>query len=62
MWSPARIRVRRGFGFDALEILEDGVRRALVPVVVHALHGRQDFDVFAQFGGKNVPAVADVAG
>ena len=49
------------FGLDALEILEDGVGGALVPVLVDALHGRNDFDVFAQLGREDVPAVADVA-
>ena len=49
------------FRFDALEILEDRVGRALVPVLVHALHGREHFDVFAQFGREDVPAVAHVA-
>ena len=36
------------FGFDALEILKDGVGGALVPVRMHPLHGRNDFDVLAQ--------------
>ncbi len=54
-------RVTGVFGFDALEILEDGVRRALVPVLVDPFHGGKDLDVLAQFGGEDVPAVADVA-
>ena len=49
------------FGLDALDVLEDGVGGALVPVLVHPLHGRNDFDVLAQFGREDVPAVADVA-
>ena len=49
------------FGLDALEVLEDGVGGALVPVLVDPLHGRDHFDVFAQFGREDVPAVADVA-
>ena len=42
----------RRFGLDALKILKYRVRRPLVPVLVHALHGRQHFDVFAQLRRK----------
>ena len=38
-----------------------GVGRALVPVLVDALHGRNHLDVLAQLGREDVPAVADVA-
>ena len=48
-------------GFDALEILEHGVGRPLVPVLMHPLHGRNHLDVLAQLGGEDSPAVADVA-
>jgi hypothetical protein len=62
MWSPGEDQRQLGrFRFDALEILEDRVRRPLVPVFGYALHGRQHFDVLAQLRRQNVPAVADVA-
>ena len=50
------------FGLDALEILENRVGGALVPVRMHAFHGGNHLDILAQFRGQNVPAVADVAG
>jgi hypothetical protein len=48
------------FGFNALEVLEDRVGGSLVPVLADPLHGRQHFDVLAELGGKDVPAVAQV--
>jgi len=33
----------------------------LVPVVAHPPHGRQDFDVLAEFRRQDVPAVAQMA-
>ena len=59
MWRDER--QLGSLGLDTLKILEHRVRRALVPVVMHALHRRQHFDVFAQLGRQDVPAIAHVA-
>ena len=53
-------RLLQRFHLHALQVLEHGVGCTLVPVLSHALHGRNHFDVFAQFRGEDVPAVANV--
>ena len=46
---------------DRVDVLEDSVRRALVPALGHALHRRQDLDEFTEFSGDHrAPALADV--
>src|SRR5581483_2297566 len=56
---------QRVFGvldFDALEVLKDGVGRALVPVLMDPLHRGDYFDEFTEFGRKDVPSIANVPG
>ena len=48
-------------GADGVDVLVNGVGGAHVPVVAHALHGRQDLDELAHLAGHDVPAFADVA-
>ena len=48
------------FGADGIDVLVNRVRRALIPLLAHALHGRQDFDELAHFAAQNVPAFANV--
>src|SRR5262249_31167270 len=52
--------VRRFLAFDGIEVLIDGVGRAEVPVLAHALLWRQDFDELAELFGYDVPAHSDV--
>ena len=48
-------------GADGVDVLVDGVGGALIPVVAHALHGRQDLDELAHLAADDVPAFADMA-
>jgi len=52
--------MRRCVLFDHINILIDGVRRALVPFVANPLLGGDGDDVFVQFSGKEVPGHAQV--
>jgi hypothetical protein len=53
--------VARGLAHDGIEVLEDGVGRAEVPVLTHALLGRQHLDELAQLFRHHVPSHADMA-
>src|SRR5262249_3530809 len=54
--------VPRLLGPDGINVLVNRVRRTQIPVFAHALHGRQNFNEFAQIAGHDVaPAFADVA-
>ena len=53
--------VARTLADDRVEVLVDGVGRALVPVLADPLLGRQDLDELAQFLGNDIPAHPDVA-
>ena len=54
--------VLRLFAADGVDVLVDGVGRAHVPVLAHALHRRQNLDELAEFSAHDVgPAFADVA-
>jgi len=49
------------FGADGIDVLINGVGRALIPLIADALHGRQHFNKFTDLAAQNVPAFADVA-
>ena len=53
--------VPRALARDRVQVLVDGVRRALVPVLADALLRRQDLDELAELLRDDVPAHADVA-
>src|SRR5258708_5023779 len=49
------------YAADGIDVLIDGVGGAQVPVVAHALHGRQDLNELAQLSGHHrAPAFADM--
>src|ERR1019366_2233500 len=48
-------------GANRIDVLINGVGGPHVPVVAYALHGRQDFNEFADFAAENIPAFADLA-
>ena len=54
-------QIPRAFPRDRIEILIDGVRRSLIPVLADALLRRQNLDEFAELLGDDAPAHADVA-
>ena len=45
---------------DHIDVLIDGVRSPLVPLVPHALLGRHGNDIFVQFSGEEVPGKTKV--
>ena len=47
--------------FDRVDILVNGVRGPLVPVLVDALLGRQHVDVLLEFAAEKTPAGGNVA-
>jgi len=52
----------RFFRADGIDVLVYGVRRALVPGLGDALHGRQNFDELAEFiGDYRAPTLTNVA-
>ena len=53
-------RIFAALGGDRGAVLEDCVGGAEIPIVAQALHGRDHLDVFADFGGEDVPSVANV--
>ena len=53
--------VARRFAGDRVEVLEDGIGGAEIPVLADALLWRQDLDELAQLFGNDVPAHPDVA-
>src|ERR1035437_5455029 len=48
------------FRADGINVLVNGVGRALIPLVTDSLHGRQDFHELAYLAAQDVPAFADV--
>ena len=52
--------VLAGLAADGVEVLIDGVGGSLVPVVAHALHGRQHGYEFPQFVREDAPPFANV--
>ena len=54
-------QVPRALAHDRVEVLVDGVGRALIPVLADALLRRQDLDELAELLGDDAPAHADVA-
>src|ERR1700677_853574 len=54
--------VFRLFGANGVDVLIDGVGGTGIPVLADALHGRKNFDEFAQFVGHDrSPSLANVA-
>src|SRR6516225_2592726 len=43
-----------------VKILVNSVRRTLVPLLAHTLHGRQDLDKLPQFGAHDAPSLAQM--
>ena len=62
MWSPARITTYFGvLLLDRVDVLVDGVGRALIPVLVDPLLRRHDVDELAQLAAEiALPAHVDV--
>src|SRR6202035_5761307 len=48
-------------GADRINILIDRIGGALIPLIAHPLHGRQDFHELSNLSAEHVPAFADVA-
>src|SRR5207248_2256493 len=46
---------------DRINILVDGIGRALIPLVADPFHGRKHFNKLAHLAPQNVPALANVA-
>jgi hypothetical protein len=53
--------VARRFALERIEVLEDRIRGAQVPVLADPLLRRQDLDELAQLLGDDVPSHSDVA-
>jgi hypothetical protein len=45
---------------DGINVLVNRVGRALIPLIAHPLHGRQDLHELVDLTPQNVPAFADV--
>src|ERR1700678_3392019 len=52
--------ILRLFRTNGIDVLIDRVRRSHVPVFADPLHGRQNFDKFADLAPENVPAFANL--